>query len=183
MEIEEIWEEFQRSLDIALAGRRILELARKLKEELLLYLRGGRRRSKERKRRDVRLIGANLIPLPRPKVHLRYPSEAELIEALAWALRRAEERREIIEISRISSFDLAKQIESARALIDELRREGRESVTLREISSLLGGFIMALLALLFLEKHGDVFLFQEEPFGEILVVLRGELLEESEEAA
>lgn len=181
MEIDEIWERFQKTLDIAEAGRRILELAKKLKWEIILFLRGGKERRTGRKGRSVELIGAELIPILKPRAHWKYPSETEFNEALDWALRRVEERVEAMRISRVSEFDLTEQIEIVRALINEFRIGGRERVSLREISLSVGSVVMALLALLFLEKKGEVLLLQDEPFGDISVVLIGELLGEGEE--
>lgn len=181
MRAEEIWEEFLKTQDIARAGRMILEFVRSLKHEIISYLRGGRRRVEvPRKRRDVRLLSAELIALPNVRRLSRYPTPEELIEALRWARSR---RREYLRIAEISGFDLSRHITVVRLVINKLRDEGKVWSSLAEISNMAGGLVITLLALLFMEKEGEVLLVQERPFGEIRVVLNAdrEILGESEE--
>jgi len=179
LEAEEILREFQRTRDIAKAGSRILELVRRLKEDIISYLRG-ERKVKKKKRRVVKLMGAKILLINRIRAPGRYPTIEEFLEAVKWA--KGIERVEALRISDISMFDLTEHVERVRSIIRKLRDEGRSYVSLRDISSIAGG-ILAVLALLFLEKEGEVMLIQERPFGEIKVVIGVELLGESEEVA
>jgi len=179
LEAEEILREFQRTKDIAKAGLRILELVRRLKEDIISYLRG-ERKSKERKKRAVKLIGAKIILINRPRAPGRYPTVEEFLEAVKWAQSLG--KVEALRIADISMFDLAEHVERVRSIIRKLRDEGKSYVSLKDISPIAGG-IIAVLALLFLEKEGEVVLIQERPFGEIKVVIGVELLGEGEEVA
>jgi chromatin segregation and condensation protein Rec8/ScpA/Scc1 (kleisin family) len=179
LEAEEILREFQRTKDIAKAGLRILELVRRLKEDIISYLRG-ERKSKERKKRAVKLIGAKIILINRIRAPGRYPTVEEFLEAVKWAQSLG--KVEALRIADISMFDLAEHVERVRSIIRRLRDEGRSYVSLKDISPIAGG-IIAVLALLFLEKEGEVVLIQERPFGEIKVVIGVELLGEGEEVA
>lgn|GEM_PF-1251367 len=181
LEAEEVLREFQRTRDIAKAGSRILELVRRLKEDIISYLRGERKNEKrKRKRRAVKLIGAKILLINRIRAPGRYPTIEEFLEAFKWA--QGIGRVEALRISDISMFDLAEHVERVRSIIRKLRDEGRSYISLKEISPIAGG-ILAVLALLFLEKEGEVILIQERPFGEIKVVIEVELLGESEEVA
>lgn len=182
MRAEDIWEEFLRTKDIARAGHMILELARSLKHEIILFLRERRERKKKSARREVKLLSAELISIPEPRHPLRYPTLREVMEALKWAQEKIRERKEYLRIAEISEFDLAKHIGIVRSAIGKLKYEGRLSISLAELSGMTCGLVITLLALLFLEKEGEVTLIQERPFGEIKVILNAcEVLGESKE--
>lgn len=182
MRAEEIWEEFLRTRDIARAGERVLEFIRSLKREIASFLRGGRGRKGKPGRREVSLLNAELT-LVSGRHPFRYPTLRELVEAFRWARNKVREREERLRIVEISEFDLAKHISIVRSAISKLKQEGRLSIPLTEISTMAGGLVITLLALLFLEREGEVLLHQERPFGEIRVVLNAdqEVLGESEE--
>ncbi len=182
MRAEEIWEEFLRTQDIARAGRMILEFVISLKREIISFLRGGRKVIPRRKR-EVRLSNAELIALPSRRYASRYPTLREVMEALRWAQTR--ERREYLRMADISEFDLSKHVSAVRSVIGRLRDEGKAWSSLTEISSIAGGLVITLLALLFLENEGEILLVQERPFGEIRVILHAdrEILGGSEEVA
>lgn len=175
MRAEEVWEEFLRTGDIARAGQMILELVRRLKLEIISFIRGrGKGRERPRRKREVRLLEAELIELPGIRSPFRYPTVEELLEAIGWARRKAEGRREYLRIAEISEFDLERHVDIVRSIIERLRREGKAYSSLLEVSSLAGGLVITLVALLFLEKDGEVLLVQERPFGEIRVILNAD---------
>ncbi|MCS7103267.1 MAG: hypothetical protein NZ992_05250 [Candidatus Korarchaeum sp.] len=182
MRADEIWEEFLRTRDIARAGQMILEFIRLLKHDIISFLKGGRERKVKPKRREVRLLNAELIMM-HERYPPRYPSLREFMEALEWAQSKVRERREYLRLVEISEFNLAEHVSTVRSAISELKREGKLSLSLAEISKIAGGLVMTLLALLFLEKEGEIVLAQEKPFGEVRVILNAdrEILGESQE--
>ncbi|MEM1983786.1 MAG: hypothetical protein QXO55_03815 [Candidatus Korarchaeum sp.] len=171
MRAEEIWEEFLRTQDIAKAGRMILELARSLKHEITSFLRGRRERKVKPRGREVKLVDGELVAIRGSRCPPRYPTPREVMEALNWAQEKIREREECLRIAEVSEFDLARHVSVVRSAISKLRYEGRPSLSLGELSRMTGGLVITFLALLFLEREGEVILVQERPFGEIRVIL------------
>ncbi len=166
MEPEQVWERFTQTRDIAWAGSMAYLLAKRLKEEVLTFLNRKRRVEKVQVKRDreVKLKEARVSPIM-ARLPRKPPSLADLINAFRWVEKRVAKILSI-PIARISRWSLHNEIERVRKLLMGLKE--------REVSffSLVrdrGEIAPTLISLLYLERQGEVELYQERPFSDIII--------------
>ncbi|MDK2373131.1 MAG: hypothetical protein QI197_07135 [Candidatus Korarchaeota archaeon] len=172
MRPEEVWKEFIETRDIARAGRRIFRLARELREDVIGYLRPPEE-SASRIYRPRRLERGVIVQRTwrTPK---RYPIRGEILDAFRWVEKKIRRMASSLNLSLITRWDLVSEIKKLKEKIIYLRRRGRGVVPLRELVNSSEELGPTLIALLFMEKGGEVELVQERPFDEIYVVLSNE---------
>ncbi len=172
MRPEDVWREFLETRDIARAGRRIYRLAKKLREDVMEYLRPPEE-NVARIYRPRRLKRAAIMPRTwrTPK---RYPIRGEILDAFRWVERKIRSMASSLSLSLITKWDLVSEIKKLKERIVSLRRRGKRMVPLKELVNSSEELVPTLISLLFMEKDGEVELVQERPFDEIYVVLSNE---------
>ncbi len=170
MEPEEVWDRFLKTRDIAWAGSMVYLMARKLKEDVLSFLNKKKRVEKvqaSRGREKAALKEAKLTPVM-ARLPARPPSLSDLIKAFRWVEKRVIKILSV-PIARISRWSLHNEIERVRKALSGLK--GKEV----SFFSLVRGrdeIAPTLISLLYLERQGEVELYQERPFADILIKVK-----------
>ncbi len=165
MDPNEVWERFKATGDIAWAGTMVYNMARKLKEEVLSFLNGKKRVEKPRTaRKEVKLRSAKLL-LVRARLPVRPPTLKDLITAFRWVEENVT-RILSIPLARISKWSLHDEIIRIRRMLLSL---GRGEVSFFSLVKGRNEIAPTLISLLYLERQGEVELYQERPFSDILI--------------
>jgi len=167
--------EFRRTRDLSKAARALYTLALELRRTAEALIKPETKQTPQRPQRRPERIKLS-VPEPQPllgRIPLRKPRLSEIMSARKWA--REFEREAGEGLSRIVAIalSLAEHLERVRLRLLELMRESSGGVVpFSKLARSREEAAEALMSLLHLEVEGEVGLFQDSLFDEILVEVK-----------
>ena len=173
-QIYHILESFRKTLDIAWAGRELLSIAkivRRHAEEILLKKTEDRRRKAAAK--VDKELKYDLQPKP-ARMPARKPGMEQLERSIKWVMARLSVRKALEERILMEARDLYREIErSYRSILEMLSKLGVRKIKFSRLARTRGEKTIVLISILHLHAEGRIEVYQDEPYGEIILELRG----------